>query len=91
MDGADRGCSSFGNPVQEVLMSVPDSPSAAPAAEARHQEPTPRTAPSGWVVGMAPFAAVVMIVSGIFEVLQGLAALFRNEVYVAGPRYIYIL
>jgi hypothetical protein len=38
---------------------------------------------------MAPFAAVVMIVAGIFEALQGLAALFRNEVYAAGPRYIY--
>ena len=70
-------------------MSVPDSASASPATEARHREPTPRTAPSGWVVGMALFAAVVMIVAGIFEALQGLAALFRNEVYVVGPRYIY--
>jgi hypothetical protein len=44
---------------------------------------------SPWVPGLAIFAAVLMIVNGVFEALAGLAALFDNEIYVAGPRYIY--
>lgn len=30
-----------------------------------------------------------MIVAGVFNALEGLVALFSNEVYLAGPRYVF--
>ena len=30
-----------------------------------------------------------MIVAGVFNAIEGLVALFHNEVYVAGPRYVF--
>jgi hypothetical protein len=44
---------------------------------------------SPWVPGMALFAAVMMIITGIFGIFEGLAALFDNQIYVAGLRYVY--
>ena len=38
---------------------------------------------------MAMFAATMMVVIGIFHVVQGLAALFRNEIYVVGAQYVF--
>jgi hypothetical protein len=48
-----------------------------------------RPSPKHWVVGMALFAGVMMIMSGAFNAIEGLVALFRNEVYVVGARYIF--
>jgi hypothetical protein len=31
----------------------------------------------------------MMIVTGVFNAIEGLVALFRNEVYVATPRYVF--
>lgn len=36
---------------------------------------------SGWVV----FAAVLMVIAGIFGMINGLIALLKDEVYVVGP------
>jgi hypothetical protein len=47
-----------------------------------------RTEPSGWVIGLAVFAGVLMIASGIFQVIAGLVALFQNEIYVVGQQYV---
>jgi hypothetical protein len=44
---------------------------------------------SPWVPGMALFASVMMIMTGIFGIVEGLAALFDNQIFVAGPRYVY--
>ncbi|MFC5950020.1 hypothetical protein ACFQH9_17245, partial [Pseudonocardia lutea] len=53
----------------------------------------PPTAPStraaAWSTGFAMFAGTVLIVVGICQALAGIAALFRDEVYVATPNYIY--
>jgi hypothetical protein len=38
---------------------------------------------------MSLFAGVMMIMSGVFNAVEGLVALFRNEVYVVGARYIF--
>ena len=38
---------------------------------------------------MATFAGVMMIVTAVFNGIEGLVALFRNEVYVVAPRYIF--
>jgi hypothetical protein len=39
--------------------------------------------PTGWV-GWIVFAALMLVMVGIFHVMQGLVALFRDEVYVVG-------
>jgi hypothetical protein len=54
-------------------------------AAARGQRP----APDHWVVSMATFAGVMMLITGLFNGIEGLVALFRNEVYVVAPEYIF--
>ena len=61
-------------------MSLPQHTAAA-----RAQHP----APEHWVVSMATFAGVMMIVTAVFNGIEGLVALFRNEVYVVAPRYVF--
>jgi hypothetical protein len=50
-----------------------------------------RTEPgvSGWAYGFAAFAGAVMLLVGIFQGLAGIAAIFENEFFVAGPNYLY--
>jgi hypothetical protein len=54
-------------------------------AAARGQRP----APDHWVVSLAVFAGVMMLITGLFNGIEGLVALFRNEVYVVAPEYIF--
>ncbi|MGH7751363.1 MAG: DUF7144 family membrane protein [Gemmatimonadales bacterium] len=42
---------------------------------------------SGWVVGFAIFAGVLMIMSGLFQVLQGLAAIIDDDFFVVRNNY----
>jgi hypothetical protein len=44
-------------------------------------------ATSGWAVGFILFAAIMMIMAGVFQALQGLVAIFENEFYVATRNY----
>lgn len=44
---------------------------------------------AAWSTGFAMFAGAVLIVTGICQALAGIAALFRDQVYVATPNYIY--
>jgi hypothetical protein len=39
--------------------------------------------------GMSAFAGVMLIIAGVFNAVEGLVALFRNQVYVAGPVYVF--
>jgi hypothetical protein len=48
-----------------------------------------RATPPGWATGFIVFAAVLMILSGVFQALEGLAAIFENEFYVAARNYLY--
>ena len=66
-------------------MSVPRQAASATTPAA----PTHPARPAGWVVGLSLFAGIMMIVTGVFNAVEGLVALFRNEVYVAGPRYVF--
>jgi hypothetical protein len=45
--------------------------------------------PSGWAVGFGLFAAMMMIMSGVFQAIQGLVAIFNNEIYVTTPNYLF--
>ena len=42
-----------------------------------------------WMSGMTTFAGVMLIIIGAFNVIEGLVALFQNEVYVAGREYVF--
>jgi hypothetical protein len=45
--------------------------------------------PGHWTVGLSLFAGVLMIVAGVFGAVEGLVALFRNEVYLVGREYVF--
>jgi hypothetical protein len=45
--------------------------------------------PSGWAVGFTVFAAVMMLMAGIWQALAGLVAIFNNEFYVATRNYLF--
>jgi hypothetical protein len=42
---------------------------------------------SGWAAGFVLFAALMMIMAGIWQALAGLIAIFENEFYVATRNY----
>ena len=44
-------------------------------------------ATSGWAVGFIMFAAILMIMIGVFQALQGIIAIFENEFYLATRNY----
>jgi hypothetical protein len=44
---------------------------------------------SGWAVGFILFAAIMMIMVGVFQALQGIIAIFENEFYVATRNYLF--
>ena len=44
---------------------------------------------SGVAVGFAYFAAIMMMLSGGFEILQGLSAIIKKNLYVVNKDYIY--
>jgi hypothetical protein len=44
---------------------------------------------SGWVTGLAAFAAVVMMIVGFFHGIAGIAALFEDEFFVVTQNYVY--
>ena len=60
----------------EVGMSVQDSRSPSPPAHRSH---------SAWAVGLSLFAGIIMIIGGVFNAMEGIVALVRNEIYVATP------
>jgi hypothetical protein len=44
---------------------------------------------SGWAVGFTIFAAVMMIMVGVWQALAGLIAIFENEFYVPTRNYLF--
>jgi hypothetical protein len=44
---------------------------------------------SGWAVGFILFAAIMMIMAGVFQAIEGLIAIFQNEFYVATRNYLF--
>jgi hypothetical protein len=47
--------------------------------------------PTGWAVGFILFAAIMMIMVGVFQAIQGLVGIFENEFYVPTRNYIFQL
>jgi hypothetical protein len=42
---------------------------------------------SGWAIGFAMFAAIMLLIAGSFQVLAGLAGIFQNDFYVKTSNY----
>ena len=53
------------------------------SSASRAQRETP-----GWAVGFIMFAAIMMIMVGVFQALQGLVGIFENEFYVPTRNYL---
>jgi hypothetical protein len=53
---------------------------------------TPGTRPvSGWAVGFSAFAGAIMIMIGIFQFFEGLAAVVNDDFFVVTSRYAFDL
>jgi hypothetical protein len=50
---------------------------------------TPTTTPNTTAVGLTVFAAVMLMMIGAFQAIQGLVALFNDTFYVAGEKWIF--
>jgi hypothetical protein len=48
-----------------------------------------QTTTDAWAMGAILFAAVMMMMSGAFQAMAGLVALFENEFYATTPNYIF--
>jgi hypothetical protein len=44
---------------------------------------------TSWAVGFILFAAIMMLMSGVFQALTGLVAIFENEFYVQTRNYLF--
>lgn len=45
--------------------------------------------PSGLAIGIIAFAAIMMMIVGVFQAVAGLGAILKNEVYVVGADYVF--
>jgi hypothetical protein len=62
-----------------------------PRREEREMSQTPYREPSGWATGAVLFAGILMIVVGIMEGFQGLAAILEDEFFVLTENYVFDL
>jgi hypothetical protein len=69
--------------MSETRQAANTTSTSAPAASMH------RARPASWVVGLSFFAGILMIVTGVFNAIEGLVALFRNEVYVTTLQYVF--
>ena len=44
---------------------------------------------SGWAVGFISFAAIMMLLVGMLQILAGLVAIFENQIYVQTRNYLF--
>jgi hypothetical protein len=47
--------------------------------------------PSGWAVGGGVFAGVMMIMVGIFQVISGISAISKDDLFVVTQNYVFDL
>jgi hypothetical protein len=64
---------------------------ATPGGTARPEGTTRarRTTGSAWAMGGMIFAAALLLMSGIWEILLGIAAIARGSFFVKAPNYLY--
>jgi len=64
--------------------SPQDTGTRAPGAGVPRQYAPARPEPTGWV-GWIVFAATLALIVGVFDVIEGLIALFRDSYYLVAP------
>jgi len=45
--------------------------------------------PTTWVTGFAWFAGVLLIISGLWDVVIGISAILADKIFVTAPQYVY--
>ena len=72
---------------------APRRPGVSESWQAAHSDRSSSVAhgagAAGWVVGLSHFAGIMMMIIGLFNAMEGVVALARNEVYAITPRYIF--
>lgn len=68
-------------------MSALTGQAGTPEVEPTHG--TEGRRPAGWVLGGVVFAAMAMTLTGFFQIVEGLAALFRKEIYLVDPDFLF--
>ncbi|MFE0463842.1 hypothetical protein ACFW1A_31765 [Kitasatospora sp. NPDC058965] len=48
-----------------------------------------RTGNSGWVTGLVLFAGVMMMVTGLLDLFQGIVAVAKDDLIVTTPNYVF--
>ena len=59
------------------------------AATQRDADGSTAAPPNNTAVGLTVFAGVMMIMLGVFQVIQGVVALFNDTLYVAGQKWVF--
>lgn len=75
-------------PPQTPPQAESQEPQVPQEAE-RPASPQSSNATAAWVHGLSIFAGVMLIVIGIIQVLEGLAAVLNDKFYVATPNYVF--
>jgi hypothetical protein len=57
----------------------------------QHETRPPQQRVSGWALGATAFAATLMTLTGVFQALAGLVAIFNDEFYVVARNYTFDL
>ena len=70
-------------------MSAPRGQARTPAAEPRSAHDTERRRPAGWVLGGVVFAAMAMVMVGFFQGVEGLAAIFHQQIYLVDADFLF--
>ena len=65
------------------------SPSAAQTTNSSMNRPTGSGTGNPWATGLTLFAGVILAIVGVFQFLQGLAAIIKGSFYVIAPNNIY--
>jgi len=50
-----------------------------------------RPAVSGWAVGGITFAAALLLIIGVFEIIAGISAIAKDSIFVKAPNYVFSL
>jgi len=67
----------------------PQAETQEPQATERPAQPRQPHATAAWVHGLSMFAGVMLILIGILQALEGLAAVLNDKFYVGTPNYVF--
>ncbi|MBO2447415.1 hypothetical protein J4573_09985 [Actinomadura barringtoniae] len=75
-------------PPQTPPQAEPQEPREPQAAE-QPAQPQQHDATAAWVHGLSMFAGVMLILIGVLQAMEGLAAVLNDKFYVGTPNYVF--